>query len=398
MMRLSERSKAIKPAVTLALAAKAQVLRAEGVDVVNFTAGEPDFDTPQRIKEAAIEALKKGMTKYTDVRGIEPLRQAIAEKYKQEYGLEYQKDQVLVSCGGKHALYNLLQALLDQGDEVVIPSPYWVSYSDMTLLAGGIPKIIATQEGNGFRITPEELKNGLGPKTRAFILNSPSNPTGAGYSRAELEALSRVLEQHDCLIISDDIYEKVVYDGFQFHSIAAISPKLRHRTLITNAVSKTYAMTGWRIGYALGPADVISAAGKIQSQSTSNATSIAQAAALEAIQGPQDEVQVMVREFQKRRDLIIRRLNQIPGFRCFNPQGAFYAFPNVSSLLGKAAKGKKLASANDLAQYFLEEARVLAVPGEDFGSNENIRFSYATSLEEIEKGCDRIDAAVKKLG
>lgn len=398
MMRLSERSKAIKPAVTLALAAKAQVLRAEGVDVVNFTAGEPDFDTPQRIKEAAIEALKKGMTKYTDVRGIEPLRQAIAEKYKQEYGLEYQKDQVLVSCGGKHALYNLLQAVLDQGDEVVIPSPYWVSYCDMTLLAGGIPKIIATQEANGFRITPEELKNGLGPKTRAFILNSPSNPTGAGYSRAELEALSRVLEEHDCLIISDDIYEKVVYDGFQFHNIAAISPKLRHRTLITNAVSKTYAMTGWRIGYALGPADVISAAGKIQSQSTSNATSIAQAAALEAIQGPQDEVQVMVREFQKRRDLIIRRLNQIPGFRCFNPQGAFYAFPNVSSLLGKAAKGKKLASANDLAQYFLEEARVLAVPGEDFGSNENIRFSYATSLEEIEKGCDRIDAAVKKLG
>lgn len=398
MIRVSERSKAIKPAVTLALAAKAQVLRAEGIDVANFTAGEPDFDTPQRIKDAAILALKRGMTKYTDVRGIEPLRQAIAEKYRREYGLEYQKDQVLVSCGGKHALYNLLQALLDPGDEVVIPSPYWVSYSDMTLLAGGVPKIVPTREENGFRTTPEELDRALGPKSRVFILNSPCNPTGAAYGRTELDALSRVLERHDCLIISDDIYERIVYDGFQFHNIAAISPKLRERTLITNAVSKTYAMTGWRIGYALGPAEVISAAGKIQSQSTSNPTSIAQAAALEAIQGPQEEVQVMAREFQKRRDLIIRRLNRIPGVRCFNPQGAFYAFPNIGSLLGKTVKGKKLNSAGDLAQYFLEEARVLAVPGEDFGSNENIRFSYATSLEEIEKGCDRVEAAVKKLG
>ena len=397
-MKLSERSKAIKPAVTLALAAKAQAIRAEGVDLVNFTAGEPDFDTPERIKDAAIQALKRGMTKYTDVRGIEPLRQAIAEKYKREYGLDYQKDQVLVSCGGKHALYNLLQALLNPGDEVVIPSPYWVSYSDMTLLAGGVPKIVPTKEENGFRITPEELEASLTPKTRVFILNSPCNPTGAAYHRADLEALSFVLEKHDCLIISDDIYEKIVYDSFHFHSIATINPKLRERTVIANSVSKTYAMTGWRIGYALGPEDLISAAGNIQSQSTSNATSIAQAAALEAIQGPQDEVQIMVREFQQRRDLIVERLSRIPGFRCFNPQGAFYLFPNVSALLGKTARGKKLGSASDLAQYFLEEARVLAVPGEDFGSTENIRFSYATSLEEIEKGCERMEAAVNKLG
>lgn len=397
-MRLSERSKAIKPAVTLALAAKAQAIRAEGIDLVNFTAGEPDFDTPQRIKDAAVQALKNGMTKYTDVRGIGPLRQAIAEKYKREYGLEYRKEQVLVSCGGKHALYNLLQALLNEGDEVVIPSPYWVSYSDMTLLAGGIPKIVPTKEETGFRITPEELKAALAPETRVFILNSPSNPTGAAYGREELEALAGVLERHDCWIISDDIYEKIVYDGFRFHSIAAINPKLRDRAIIANSVSKTYAMTGWRIGYALGPAEIISAAGNIQSQSTSNPNSIAQAAALEAIQGPQDEVQMMVREFHKRRDLIVQKLNRIPGFRCFNPQGAFYAFPNVSSLLGKAIKGKKLGSASDLAQYFLEEARVLAVPGEDFGSSENIRFSYATSLEEIEKGCRRIEEAVKKLG
>src|SRR5713226_2165908 len=397
-MKLSERSKAIKPAVTLALAAKAQAIRAEGVDLVNCTAGEPDFDTPERIKDAAIQALKRGMTKYTDVRGIEPLRQAIAEKYKREYGLDYQKDQVLVSCGGKHALYNLLQALLNPGDEVVIPSPYWVSYSDMTLLAGGVPKIVPTKEENGFRITPEELEASLTPKTRVFILNSPCNPTGAAYHRADLEALSFVLEKHDCLIISDDIYEKIVYDSFHFHSIATINPKLRERTVIANSVSKTYAMTGWRIGYALGPEDLISAAGNIQSQSTSNATSIAQAAALEAIQGPQDEVQIMVREFQQRRDLIVERLSRIPRFRCFNPQGAFYLFPSGSALLGKTARGKKLGSASDLAQYFLEEARVLAVPGEDFGSTENIRFSYATSLEEIEKGCERMEAAVNKLG
>ena len=396
-MRLSERSKAIKPAVTLALAAKAQTMRAEGIDLVNFTAGEPDFDTPQRIKDAAVQALKRGMTKYTDVRGIIPLRQAIAEKYKREYDFDYHRDQVLVSCGGKHALYNLLQALLNPGDEVVIPSPYWVSYSDMTLLAGGVPRIVPTKEEDGFRLTPEQLATALTPKTRIFILNSPSNPTGAGYHREELEALSRVLEKHDCLIISDDIYEKIVYDNFHFYSIAALNPKLRERTLITNSASKTYAMTGWRIGYALGPQEIIAAAGNIQSQSTSNPTSIAQAGALEAIQGPQDEVEVMVREFQKRRDLIVERLSRIPGFRCFNPQGAFYVFPNVRSLLGRTGKGKKLGSAADVVEYFLAEARVLVVPGEDFGSSENIRFSYATSLEEIEKGCGRIEAAVKKL-
>ncbi|MGH7829177.1 MAG: pyridoxal phosphate-dependent aminotransferase, partial [Candidatus Binatia bacterium] len=314
-----------------------------------------------------------------------------------EYGLDYQRNQVLVSCGGKHSLYNLLQALVNPGDEVLIPSPYWVSYSDMTLLAGGIPKIVPTNEESGFRLSPEQLADSLSSKTRVFILNSPSNPTGAAYDRADLEALSRVLERHDCLIISDDIYEKIVYDDFRFYSIATINPKLRERIILVNSVSKTYAMTGWRIGYALGPVDVIAAAGNIQSQSTSNPTSIAQAAALEAIQGPQDDVQVMVQEFQKRRDLIFRRLSGVPGFRCFHPQGAFYLFPNVGALLGKTAKGKRLGSANDLAQYFLEEARVLAVPGEDFGSSENIRFTYATSLQEIAKGCDRIEAAVKKL-
>jgi aspartate aminotransferase len=397
-MKVSERSKLVKPSVTLALAAKAQAMRAQGVDLVNFTAGEPDFDTPQRIKDAAVQALKKGMTKYTDVRGIEPLREAVAKKYLKEFALQYSKDEVLVSCGGKHALYNIFQATIDPGDEVIIPSPYWVSYSDMVLLAGGVPKLIPTTEANGFRITPKELKGALTSRTRAFVFNSPSNPTGAAYGFEEIQGLCRILEQHNCLILSDDIYEKIVYDGFRFHSIVSVSPSLRERTIIFNSLSKTYAMTGWRIGYALGPAAVISAAAKIQSQSTSNPTSFAQVAAIEALAGPQDEVQQMVGEFQKRRDLIVKRLKGMPGISCFNPQGAFYVFPNVGSLLGKKAGEFKLASAGDFAEYLLQEARVLAVPGEDFGSTENIRISYATSLTEIEKGCERIEAATRKLG
>lgn len=396
-MKVSERSKLVKPSVTLALAAKAQAMRARGVDLVNFTAGEPDFDTPQRIKDAAVQALKKGMTKYTDVRGIEPLREAVAKKYLKEFALQYTKDEVLVSCGGKHALYNIFQATIDPGDEVIIPSPYWVSYSDMVLLAGGVPKLLPTTEANGFRITPEELKGAMTSRTRAFVFNSPSNPTGAAYGFEEIQGLCRILEQHNCLILSDDIYEKIVYDGFRFHSIVSVSPSLRERTIIFNSLSKTYAMTGWRIGYALGPAAVISAAAKIQSQSTSNPTSFAQVAAIEALAGPQDEVQQMVGEFLKRRNLIVKRLEGMPGISCFNPQGAFYVFPNIRSLLGKKAGEFKLASAGDFAEYLLQEARVLAVPGEDFGSTENIRISYATSLQEIEKGCDRIEAAIKKL-
>lgn len=396
-MKLSERAQVIKPSVTLAVTAKAQALRSQGIDLVSFTAGEPDFDTPEHIKEAAVQALRKGMTKYTEVRGIEPLREAIVEKYRHDYGLHYDKGEVLVSCGGKHALYNVFQATLDEGDEVVIPAPFWVSYPDMALLCGAVPRIVPTKEENGFRITPGELQAALTPRTRAFILNSPSNPTGAAYGRDDIAALSRILEQHECLIISDDVYEKIIYDDFHFHSIVTINPKLRERTIVVNSVSKTYAMTGWRIGYAVGPASVISAAAKIQSQSTSNPTSIAQAAALEALRGPQDKVGEMVREFQRRRDVIVKRLNGIKGIRCVNPQGAFYVFPNIRSLLGKKGRGKNIESACDLAEFFLEEARVATVPGEDFGSAENIRFTYASSLEDIEKGCDRIEAAIKKL-
>ncbi|HSQ12633.1 MAG TPA: pyridoxal phosphate-dependent aminotransferase [Candidatus Deferrimicrobium sp.] len=397
MTVLADRIKLVKPSVTLAIAAKAGKLRADGIDVVNFSAGEPDFDTPEHIKAAAIDALRKGMTKYTDVKGIEPLRAAIAQKYQEEYGLSYRKEDIIVSCGAKHALYNLLQAVVNPGDEVLIPAPYWVSYADMALLAGGVPKLIATDESSGFRITPEQLQTALSPRTKVFILNSPGNPTGATYSKDELLAIGKVLAQHPCLIFADDIYDKIVYDGFAVHNIVALCPHLRERTIIINGVSKTYAMTGWRIGYAMGAGDVIAAAGKIQSQSTSNPTSIAQWAALAALRGPQDTVAVMVREFQKRRAVIVELLNAIAGIHCLKPSGAFYVFPNIAALIGKSANGKKLNSPCDVADYLLEEAKVAGVPGEDFGSQQHIRFSYATSLPDIEKGCMRIRDAVAKL-
>ena len=397
MTKLAERTRLIKPSVTLAIAAKAGKLRSEGVDVVNFSAGEPDFDTPEHIKAAAVEALRKGMTKYTDVKGIEPLREAVTQKYQREYGLSYRKEDVLVSCGAKHSLYNIFQATIGPGDEVVIPAPYWVSYADIAVLAGGVPKFIETNESTGFHITPEQLSATLTSKTRVFVLNSPCNPTGATYNRDELLAIGRVLETCDCLIVTDDIYEKIVYDNLEIHNLVALCPKLRERTIIINGVSKTYAMTGWRIGYALGPNDVISAAGKIQSQSTSNATSFAQAGALEALRGTQDKVTEMVREFHKRRDVIVDRLNAIASIHCIKPQGAFYVFPNIAPLLGKSGNGKGLKSPCDLADYLLEQAKVAVVPGEDFGSNQHIRFSYATSLEDIEKGCSRIEEAVKAL-
>jgi aspartate aminotransferase len=397
MTTLAERTLLIKPSVTLAIAAKAGKLRSEGIDVINFSAGEPDFDTPDRIKAAAVEALKKGMTKYTDVRGIEPLRQAIAQKYLSEYGLSYQLSEILVSCGAKHSLYNLFQGVVNPGDEVLVPAPYWVSYADMARLAGGVPKTIQTSEASGFRITAQQLAEALSSRTRVFVLNSPSNPTGASYEKSELIAIAQVLEKHNCWIVTDDIYEKIVYDRFTIQNLVALAPSLRDRVIIVNGVSKTYAMTGWRIGYALGPAAIIGAAAKIQSQSTSNPTSIAQAAALEALSGPQEDVAMMVGEFQKRRDVIVERLDAIPGVECLKPQGAFYVFPNIVALIGKTINGRKLASPCDIADYLLEEATVAAVPGEDFGSNAHIRLSYATSLENVEEGCRRIRQAFGKI-
>jgi aspartate aminotransferase len=397
MNTLAERTLLIKPSVTLAIAAKAGKLRSQGIDVINFSAGEPDFDTPDRIKAAAIEALKRGMTKYTDVRGIEPLRQAIAQKYLSEHGLRYQISEILVSCGAKHSLYNLFQAVVNPGDEVLVPAPYWVSYADMALLAGGVPKIIQTSEASGFRITAQQLAKALSSHTRVFVLNSPSNPTGASYEETELMAIAQVLERHNCLIVTDDIYDKIVYDGFTIRNLATLASSLRDRIVIVNGVSKSYAMTGWRIGYALGPTDIIDAASKIQSQSTSNPTSIAQAAALEAIQGPQEDVAIMLGEFAKRRTVVVERLNAISGVQCLKPQGAFYVFPNIAAFIGKNVNGKSLTSPCDIADYLLEEAKVAAVPGEDFGSNEHIRLSYATSLENIEEGCRRMRDAFAKI-
>ena len=397
MTTLAERTLLIKPSVTLAIAAKAGKLRSQGIDVINFSAGEPDFDTPDRIKAAAIEALKRGMTKYTDVRGIEPLRQAIAQKYLSDYGLRYQMSEILVSCGAKHSLYNLFQAVVNPGDEILVPAPYWVSYADMALLAGGVPKIIQTSEATGFRIGAQQLAKALSSRTRVFVLNSPSNPTGASYEETELMAIAEVLERHNCLIVTDDIYDKIVYDGYTIRNLATLAPSLRDRIVIVNGVSKSYAMTGWRIGYALGPADIIDAAAKIQSQSTSNPTSIAQAAALEAIQGPQEDVAMMVGEFAKRRNVVVERLNAISGVQCLKPQGAFYVFPNIAAFIGKNVNGKSLTSPCDIADYLLEEAKVAAVPGEDFGSNAHIRLSYATSLENIEEGCRRMRDAFAKI-
>lgn len=397
MTTLAERTLLIKPSVTLAIAAKAGKLRSQGIDVINFSAGEPDFDTPDRIKAAAIEALKRGMTKYTDVRGIEPLRQAIAQKYLSDYGLTYKMSEILVSCGAKHSLYNLFQAVVNPGDEILVPAPYWVSYADMALLAGGVPKIIQTSEAAGFRIGAQQLANALSSRTRIFVLNSPSNPTGASYEETELMAIAQVLERHNCLIVTDDIYDKIVYDGFTIRNLATLAPSLRDRIVIINGVSKSYAMTGWRIGYALGPANIIDAAAKIQSQSTSNPTSIAQAAALEAIQGPQEDVAMMVDEFAKRRNVVVERLNAISGVQCLKPQGAFYVFPNIAAFIGKNVNGKSLTSPCDIADYLLEEAKVAAVPGEDFGSNAHIRLSYATSLENIEEGCRRMRDVFAKI-
>ncbi|HET9297522.1 MAG TPA: pyridoxal phosphate-dependent aminotransferase [Candidatus Binatia bacterium] len=397
MTTLAERTLLIKPSVTLAIAAKAGKLRSQGIDVINFSAGEPDFDTPDRIKAAAIEALKRGMTKYTDVRGIEPLRQAIAQKYLSDYGLTYKMSEILVSCGAKHSLYNLFQAVVNPGDEILVPAPYWVSYADMALLAGGVPKIIQTSEATGFRIGAQQLANALSSRTRIFLLNSPSNPTGASYEETELMAIAQVLERHNCLIVTDDIYDKIVYDGFTIRNLATLAPSLRDRIVIINGVSKSYAMTGWRIGYALGPANIIDAAAKIQSQSTSNPTSIAQAAALEAIQGPQEDVAMMVDEFAKRRNVVVERLNAISGVQCLKPQGAFYVFPNIAAFIGKNVNGKSLTSPCDIADYLLEEAKVAAVPGEDFGSNAHIRLSYATSLENIEEGCRRMRDVFAKI-
>jgi len=396
-VKLATRVAKIKPSETLAITAKANALKAEGRDVIGFGAGEPDFDTPANIKQAAIKAIEAGFTKYTPVGGTDELKDAIINKLKRDNSLDYKRSQIVVSCGAKHSLYNLAQALFETGDEVIIPAPYWVSYPDIVVLAGGTPVILNTLEKDGFKINPQQLKAAITPNTRALIINGPSNPTGAAYSPEELKAIAAVLIDEDILIITDDIYEKILYTKYPFANIASVESKLKDRTIVVNGVSKAYAMTGWRIGYAAGPEEVIAAVSKIQSQNTSNPTSISQKASVEALNGDQSVVAVMVGEFLKRRDVIVTALNDIPNVKCLLPEGSFYVFPNVSGVYGRSYKGKKIIGSTELIDYLLDEANVAAVPGAAFGSDDHIRLSYATSLKNIEEGVKRIKNAIAKL-
>jgi aspartate aminotransferase len=397
MSVLSNRAKSLKPSPTLAINAKAKSMLAQGIHVISFGAGEPDFDTPDNIKKAAKKAIDEGFTKYTPVGGIDELKDAIIKKFQRDNKLTYKRSEILVSCGGKHSFYNLAQAIFDQGDEVIVPAPYWVSYPPMVALANATPVIIETTEKNGFKITPEELKKAITMKTKALILNSPSNPTGSAYTKKELEKIAEIALSKNIFVISDEIYEKIVYDGFEFTSIASLSEEMKEKTIIVHGVAKTYAMTGWRIGYTAGSEEIISAMNNIQSQSTSNPTSISQKASVEALIGPQDEVARMVDAFAQRRNYIVGRLNEFPGVSCYKPVGAFYVFPNFSSYYGKSYQGKKIENSTVLADYFLDVAKVAVVPGVEFGADPFERLSYATSMEDIKEGLNRIEEALMKL-
>jgi aspartate aminotransferase len=397
MTVLSNRAKSLRPSPTLAINAKAKSMQAQGIHVISFGAGEPDFDTPDNIKQAAKKAIDDGFTKYTPVGGIDELKDAIIKKFQRDSGLTYKRSEILVSCGGKHSFYNLAQAIFDQGDEVIIPAPYWVSYPPIVVLANATPMIVQTTEKNEFKITPEGLKKSMTPKTKALVINSPSNPTGSAYTKKELEKIAEIAISKKIFVISDEIYEKIVYDGFQFTSIASLSEEMKEKTIIVHGVAKTYAMTGWRIGYTAGPEEIISAMSNIQSQSTSNPTSIAQKASVEAFIGSQDEVGRMVSAFALRRNYIVDRLNKIPGVSCYKPLGAFYVFPNFSSYYGKSFQGKKIENSTVLADYFLDAARVAVVPGIEFGADAFERLSYATSMEGIKEGLNRLEEALRKL-
>ncbi|HXY55111.1 MAG TPA: pyridoxal phosphate-dependent aminotransferase [Nitrospirota bacterium] len=396
-MGIARRAAAIKPSPTLATAAKAKEMKASGIDVVDFGVGEPDFDTPENVKEAAKKAIQSGFTKYTPASGADDLKEAVIEKFKRDNRLAYEKSQILISCGAKHSLYNIAEALFDPGDEVIIPSPYWVSYPDQVILNDATPVIVETTEEEGFKLSAKKLEKALTRKTKAIILNSPSNPTGLAYDRKTLEEIAAVAVKHKIYVISDEIYEKLIYDGFQHLSIASLGPEIKDITIVVNGVSKSHAMTGWRIGYAAGPKEVITAMANIQSQSTSNPASISQKAAVEALRGPQDFIQTMNIEFDKRRKYMVERLNKIPGMSCLMPVGAFYAFPRVSPLFGKSVNGKRIIGSSDIAAYLLEEAKVALVSGDAFGADAYIRLSYATSLDTIVKGLDRIERAARKL-
>jgi aspartate/methionine/tyrosine aminotransferase len=394
---ISEKVNQIGASPTMKISAKAKAMRAEGIDIVDLSVGEPDFPTPENIKAAGIRAIQQNFTKYTENEGTPALRKAVIARMKEDYGLSYEPNEVIVSSGAKNSLFNLVQALLNEGEEVIIPAPYWVTYPQAVALAGGKPVFIPTKEENGFLLLPEDLKAAINPSTKAVILNNPSNPTGAAYSKAQLEALADVIRGEDVYIIADEIYSQLVYDDFPFVSFPSLGEDIKKKTILINGVSKSYSMTGWRIGYALGPAEIINGMSKIQSHSTSNPCSISQQASLEALSGPQHEISRMISEFQRRRNYCLMRLNAIPNISCFKPQGAFYLFPNVSHYYDKECNGALVRNSYGMAYYLLKEARVAIVPGDSFGADSHIRISTATSMANLEKGMDRIIEAMARL-
>lgn len=395
-MQLSQKYSAISPSPTLTIDAKFKSMKAEGIDVVGFGAGEPDFDTPAHIKAAAIEAIQNGATKYTPASGTLELKKAICDKLLRENGLSYAPSDIVVSNGAKHSLTNVFGAILNPGDEVIIPAPFWVSYPEMVKLADGVPKTLETREENDFKFTAEELEKAITPKTKALVLNSPSNPTGMVYTRAELEKIAEVVLKHDIFVVSDEIYEHLIYEGERL-SIASLSEEMKKRTIIVNGLSKTFAMTGWRIGYTASEGDIAKLMSSVQSHATSNPNSIAQAASVAALNGGIDFVCEMKAEYKKRRDLMVARINSIPGLSCRKPCGAFYVMMNMKELIGKKCGDIVIDSATKFAELFLEKALVAVVPGEGFMADGYVRWSYATNMENIKKGLDRLEAFVKSL-
>ncbi len=393
---LAERARRLAPSPTLAITARARALRAQGVDVISFGAGEPDFDTPERVKAAAVRAIAEGQTKYTDTAGIPELRAAVCAKLRRDNGLDYEPADVIVSVGAKHALYNICAVLVGPGDEVLVPSPYWVSYTEQVRLCEGTPVLVPTDEARGFQLDLAALRAAVTPRTRLLILNTPNNPTGAVFPREDLQAVAALALERGFWVVADECYEALSYEG-RVPSIAALGPEIKAHTLVVNTCSKAYAMTGWRIGYAAGPREIIRAMTDFQSQCTSNPASMAQWGAVEALAGPQDDVAKMAGEFDRRRQAIVEGLNRIPSLRSRMPQGAFYAFPDVSGLFGRRWRDRALASSADVTAFWLEEARVAVVPGADFGSDRHVRLSYACGLDTIREGLQRIAAACARV-
>ena len=393
---LAERARRLTPSPTLVISAKARAMRAHGIDVLALSAGEPDFDTPEPIKAAAIRALREGKTKYTDAAGIPEVRAAVCQKLKRDQGLDYEPADTIVSVGAKHTLYNVCAVLLDPGDEAIVPSPYWVSYTEQIKLCDAQPVIVPTDPARGFQLDLEALRQAVTPRTKLLLLNTPNNPTGTVYGKRDLEGVAALALDRGFYFVSDECYESLAYEG-RTPSIAALGPEIKARTLVVNTCSKAYAMTGWRIGFAAGPRDVIQAMADFQSQCTSNPTSIAMWAAVEALAGPQDEVAKMVGEFDRRRRVIVEGLNRIPGIRCAMPQGAFYAFPDVSALFGRRWRGRAIEGSAQAAAFLLEAARVAVVPGADFGADRHLRLSYACGLDTIHEGLARITSACAEL-